>query len=65
MAQQDLMETGAVSDTPSLTGLLMERGEGVQFNSGELSGLSSLLDAARGPDLSDSLRGLSTGDLLH
>lgn len=64
MHQQDLMETAGTSDTPSLTGLLMDRGEGIpQLNSGELSGLSSLLD--RGPDLSDSLNRLSTSDLLH
>ncbi|CAH2240542.1 jg6456 [Pararge aegeria aegeria] len=63
MTQQDLMEAAATSDTPSLTGLLLERGEGIQY-SGEFSGLSSLLDA-RGPDLSDSLNRLSTSDLLH
>ncbi|XP_023942269.1 embryonic polarity protein dorsal isoform X7 [Bicyclus anynana] len=63
LPQQDLLEGAGTSDTPSLTGLLMERGEGMQF-SGEFSGLSSLLDA-RGPDLSDSLNRLSTSDLLH
>ncbi|XP_050668638.1 embryonic polarity protein dorsal-like isoform X5 [Leptidea sinapis] len=58
---QEMMET--VSDTPSLTGLLMDRGEMLQMNSAELSGLSSLLD--RAPDLSDSLNRLSTSDLLR
>nr|XP_034827218.1 embryonic polarity protein dorsal isoform X7 [Maniola hyperantus] len=64
LPQQEMMEASSATDTPSITGLLMERGEGYQLTSGELSGLSSLLDA-RAPDLSDSLNRLSTSDLLH
>ncbi|CAH2108686.1 unnamed protein product [Euphydryas editha] len=63
--QQDLMETTSASDIPSITRLLMDRGDYMpQLNSGELSGLSSLLEN-RGPDLSDSLNRLSTSDLLQ
>ncbi|XP_026486466.1 transcription factor p65-like isoform X6 [Vanessa tameamea] len=61
--QQELLAAPA-SDSPSLSGLLLDRGDVMpQLNSGELSGLSSLLE--RGPDLSDSLNRLSTSDLLH
>ncbi|XP_045447470.1 embryonic polarity protein dorsal-like [Melitaea cinxia] len=62
--QQDLMDTVSASDTPSITGLLMDRGDMPQLNSGELSGLSALLEN-RGQDLSDSLNRLSTSDLLQ
>ncbi|XP_038214800.1 embryonic polarity protein dorsal isoform X2 [Zerene cesonia] len=61
MPQQDLMET--VSDSPSITSLLMDR-EDIQLLSADLSGLVSLLPAQnRGPDLSDSLNRLSTSEL--
>lgn len=63
--QQDLMDSVSASDTPSITGLLMDRGDIMpQLNSGELSGLSALLEN-RGQDLSDSLNRLSTSDLLQ
>ncbi|CAK1540811.1 unnamed protein product [Leptosia nina] len=61
LPQQDLMD--GVSDTPSLSVLLDERGELGQFNSGDLSGLVSML--GRGQDLSDSLNRLSTNELYR
>lgn len=62
--QQELIETVG-TDSTSIIGLLQDRGEGMpQLNSGELSGLSSLLDRG-GPDLTDSLNRLSTSDLLQ
>ncbi|KAL0831638.1 hypothetical protein ABMA28_002411 [Loxostege sticticalis] len=51
-----------VNSTPSLTTLLMQPGEDVPYTSGDLANLSSLLNDR--PDLSDSLRNLSTSDLL-
>ncbi|XP_045487500.1 embryonic polarity protein dorsal isoform X3 [Pieris rapae] len=61
LPQQDLMES--VNDTPSLSGLLDDRGDLSQLNSGDLSGLVSMLN--RGQDLSDSLNRLSTNELYR
>ncbi|CAH4029258.1 unnamed protein product [Pieris brassicae] len=61
LPQQDLMERE--NDTPSLSGLLEDRGDFSQLNSGDLSGLVSMLN--RGQDLSDSLNRLSTNELYR